>query len=385
VSRRAPDPPGPGAGIAAIAAVNFRRQLGDRRLVAVATVLPVVLILLAGLLAGGTRVPLGVVNHGAGPADARLLHILAGSNSVKVRVEASPASLDDDILRGRVSAGLVIPKGFGARRAIAVTLVEESNQTQAVQARSAVLASLDVLAAEQRAAHGSGAHSAPGRAVAITDAALAKVVAAAPAPMSPFSYVGPGDLVLFAGITLLVLSAGLVESRRTGMLRRMLAAPLRPGTVVLGQLVSLFVTAIGQAAGLLLIGRLVFGVRWGDPLGVGLLVVSLALALSGASILLGTIVRRQEAAVAIAVVIAIAGGMLGGCLWPLNVVGPAMRVAGHVTPQAWAMDGFVDLVYNHAGVVGIIPDAAALAGFAVVLCSLAVWRLRVTLGAQAAG
>ena len=46
-----------------------------------------------------------------------------------------------------------------------------------------------------------------------------------PAPLSPFSYVAPADLVLFLGITVLLLSSGVVESRRLGLLQRVAAAP----------------------------------------------------------------------------------------------------------------------------------------------------------------
>jgi ABC-2 type transport system permease protein len=250
-----------------------------------------------------------------------------------------------------------------------------------------VVATLDILEAEEQAGRSAtrGAatsRAAASRAAASSDAALARVEAGARPPLSPFSYVGPADLVLFAGITLLVMASGLVESRRLGLLRRMLVAPIRPVAVVAGLVGGLLVTALGQAIGLLLIGRLVFGVRWGDPLGVAMVVLGLSLALSCGSILLGTLARSPEQAVAVAVVLAIAGGMLGGCLWPLSVVGPAVAAAGHATPQAWAMDGFVALVYGHSGLLGVLPDVAALLGFTALLGALAAWRLRVVLAAS---
>ena len=111
-------------------------------------------------------------------------------------------------------------------------------------------------------------------------------------------------------------------------------------------------------------GRLVFGVRWGDPIGVILLVIVLAIAASGASVLLGTLARSQEQAVAVGIVVAVALGMLGGCMWPLSGVGPLMRTVGHVAPQAWAMDAFVRLIFGHSGLVGILPDVGVLALFA---------------------
>lgn len=358
-------------GSLAVAAANLRRQAGDRRLLVVATVVPVALILLTGLLTGGSKVPLGVVDAGPGPAATRLVALLSHGGGLTLHAEPSRAALDDDILRGRVVAGVVIPPGFGSNGRLAVTFVGEGDQPQAVQAHTAVTGRLALLAAEQQAAASGPAP----RAAAATDRALAGAAATARPPLSPFSYAGPADLVLFAGITLLVMSAGLVESRRLGVLRRVAASPIRPGGIVAGQLLGLGLAGLGQALGLLLVGRVLFGVRWGSPVAVALLVLGLTAALAGLATLLGTLARTQEQAVAVGVVLALAAGMLGGCLWPLSVVGPAMQAVGHLTPQAWAMDGFVALVYGHAGLVAVLPDIAALAGFAAVLCTLAAWRL----------
>ena len=63
-------------------------------------------------------------------------------------------------------------------------------------------------------------------------------------------------------------------------------------------------------------------------------------------------------------------------MWPLEIVPEAMRTAGHVTPHAWAMDGFVDLIIRGESAAGIVPQLAVLVGIAAVLLPLATWRLR---------
>ena len=66
------------------------------------------------------------------------------------------------------------------------------------------------------------------------------------------------------------------------------------------------------------------------------------------------------------------GGMLGGCMYPLAVVGPVVRGVGHVVPQAWAMDAFVKLIYDHAGLTAVLPEVGVLAVFAAALSALAL-------------
>ena len=334
----------------AIVRVNIRRTVDDRRVLALATVLPLLLILVTGLLAGSPKEPVGLVNP-----SPRLLDLVHHTAGIRVRTEPSRAALNNDILRGRVVAGLVgLP---AARGSIRVDFVAQSATTDAVQARTDVIALLDLIAAE-----GSSTH--------FTDTVLAHTDT--PAPLSPFSYVAPADLVLFMGITVLVLSSGLVESRRLGILRRLTAAPLRQRSIIAAEIVSLLCVAAAQSVGLLVLGLVLFGVHWGDPVAVGAVVALLALAFSGASVLIGLWARTQEQAIAAAVVIGIAAGMLGGCVYPLDVVDSTVRSVGHAVPQAWAMDAFIKLIYHHAGFAAVLPEIGALAVFAVVLCTLSM-------------
>jgi ABC-2 type transport system permease protein len=333
-----------------IVRVNLRRAAGHRRYLLVATVFPVLFILVTGLLVGSPKEPIGLVHP-----SPRLLQLVARTSDLKVRVEPDRAQLGDDILRGRVVAGLVsLPAAPGTQR---VDFVSESGSISAVQARTDAVALLDLIAAE-------GTHP------MVTDVTLAHTDV--PAALSPFSYVAPADLVLFLGITVLLLSSGVVESRRLGLLRRLAAAPVRPRTVVAGLLTTSLCVAAVQCVGLLVVGRLLFGVHWGDPAGVFLVLAVLSLAYAGAAALVSVRSRTEEQAISLAVVLGIVGGMLGGCMYTLDAVAPAVRELGHAVPQAWAMDAFVKLVYDHDGLVGVLPEIGVLALFAAVLCALAL-------------
>jgi ABC-2 type transport system permease protein len=334
--------------VIALVRVTIRRTVGDRRVLALATVLPLLLILVTGLLAGSPKEPVGLVNP-----SPRLLELVRHTDGIKVRIEPDRAALTDDILRGRVVAGLV---GLAAAPgSLRVDFIAQSATSDAVQARTDVVALLDLIAAEGASTH-------------VTDTVLARTHT--PAPLSPFSYVAPADLVLFMGITVLVLSSGLVESRRLGILRRLAAAPVRQRSIVAAHVLSLLCVAAAQSVGLLLLGRILFGVHWGDPLAVGAVVALLALGLSGASVLIGLWARTQEQAIGTAVVVGIAAGMLGGCVYPLDVVDSTVRGVGHAVPQAWAMDAFIELIYHHGGFTAVLPEVGALAAFAVALCAL---------------
>jgi len=333
-----------------IVRVNLRRAVGDRRYLFVATIFPVLLILVTGLLAGNAKEPVGLVHP-----SPRLLHLAEQAGDLKVRLEPNRAQLTDDILRGRVVAGLIgLPAPPGSLRA---SFVGEAASTSAVQARTDVVALLDLMAAE-------GTHT------AVTDVTLAHTML--PAALSPFSYVAPADLVLFLGITVLLLASGVVETRRLGLLRRLAAAPVSRRAIVAAMVATSLCVAAAQSAGLLLVGRVIFGVHWGDPAAVFLVLATLSLAYAGAAALLSVRSASEEQAVSVAVVLGIVCGLLGGCMYPLDVVGPVVRAVGHVVPQAWAMDAFVKLIYDHVGVLAVLPEIAVLALFAALLGGLAV-------------
>jgi ABC-2 type transport system permease protein len=184
--------------------------------------------------------------------------------------------------------------------------------------------------------------------------------------------VAPADLVLFLGISVLLLASGVVESRRLGLMARIAAAPVRRRAVVAALVGTSLCVAAVQCVGLLVVGVLIFGVHWGNAPGVLLVLATLSLAYSGAAALISLRSRTEEQAIAVAVVLGIVCGLLGGCMYPLDVVGPAVRAVGHVVPQAWAMDAFVKLIYGHDGFSAVLPEIGALAVFAAVLGALAV-------------
>ena len=193
---------------------------------------------------------------------------------------------------------------------------------------------------------------------------------------SGFGYSAPTMLVLFVFLSSLTGGAAMIESSRLGIHARMLAAPLRPGAIVAGESASYLGIALLQSLIIVLVGALVFGVDWGDTTAAAALVAVWALVGTGAGMLAGTLFRTTEQATAIGTTAGIAFGMLGGTMWPLEIVPPAMRAAGHLVPHAWAVDGWVEVLSRGGGIAEIATELAVLAGFAAGLLTLSSLRLR---------
>jgi ABC-2 type transport system permease protein len=381
-----------------MAASGLRRLARDRLALFFLVLLPVVIILIIGLAfgdAGSERLPVGVADLGAGRLGSELRAELAASPALEPRAYTDRDALGKAVRRGVVAAGVVLPAGYDqalrAGRPSEVSFVVDQTRPAPAPVRSAVAAVVAGQAAEVRAAsfaaEASGVpfDTALARARALADGQAQVRVEATTiggredALPTGFNYTAPANLVLFVFITSLAGAASLIEARRLGVTRRLLATPTTAATILFGEALGRFAVALLQGLIIFTVGWLLFGVDWGDPPAALLLVVVFALVGTGVGMLLGSVLRNAEQATSIGPPVGIALGMLGGCMWPLAIVPEPMRLVGHLFPQAWAMDGFIALIAKDAGLAGITRQLAVLAGFAAVLLALASWRLRRTL------
>jgi len=379
--------------LVAIASVDFRRILHDRIALFSMLVLPVLIIIVVGATIGsGPRhLPIGVLDQDGGAVAHQFAEQLTKDGSADLHSYTERGDLERDIRTQAISAGIVIPRGFSdaARSGTGADIVLLIPQSQGggQAARAVVQSAADQVGAKLAATAFVKAQLGPDaqadravenagnsmRTVAVNRRAVGQ---RALANDNPFSYTAPSNLVLFVFITSLASGSVLVESRRLGITRRSLGAPIRPSTLLLGSGVMRYLTALAQAALVIVIGALLFGVTWGQPLGVAVLVLVYALVGAGTGLLVGAVARNPEQAMAVGIPVAIGMGMLGGCMWPLDVVPEPLRVIGHLTPKAWAMDGFVGLIYNGESLAGIAPQIGVLALYAAVLLTVAGILLR---------
>ena len=373
--------------IVAIARAAFLRSARDRRLVFIAVLLPVFIMLVVGLAfgTGGRRLPVGVINAGSGRLGGRFVHELRANDQVRVRPYHREDRMRADLRRGRIVAGLVLARGYdrviASGREGRPRVITQPGRPDGIAARAAIATTAAIQANELAGARFAHEQTGVPEAVALaraerfTDQLFARRRPRR-RPQSPFAYTAPANLVLFTFITALAGGVAHVRSRQLGVTRRMLATPTPPAVLLAGLAVGAFLLTLGQAVMLLVVGWALFGVRWGDPVGVAVLVACVVVTATSAGLVVGTVARTPEQALSVGAPAGIALGMLGGCMWSLDIVGPAMRALGHLFPHAWAMDAFVRLVFDRGGLRSIAGPVAVLIAYAVVLSMVAALRLR---------
>jgi linearmycin/streptolysin S transport system permease protein len=382
-----------------IALANLRRMFRVRTNIFFVFVFPMVLILVLGATFGGSSSPrLGVVSASSGPLGAALLRELEQTPHLRVVTVSDPATLLTQVERGNLAAGVIIPPGYdGAVRAghdatlRYLARPDQSSQRLGETVRGAVARQAALLGAARFAV---AQHAAPDFSTGL--AAAARLLAADPAVSITQTTAGTAlfsrtlgqfdegawtELLLFLFLTAMTGSVALIETRRLGLSRRMLATPTSPATVITGETLGRVLISCVQALVIILGSALLFGVNWGPPAGVAAVVVLFALVAAGAGVFVGTLFRNEQQAIGISLLLGLGLGALGGCMVPLEVFSPTMRKVAHITPQAWGNDAFAKLVGHGASIAGILTQLGILAAYAVVLLALAAWRLRRVLSA----
>ena len=67
---------------------------------------------------------------------------------------------------------------------------------------------------------------------------------------------------------------------------------------------------------------------------------------------------------------------LGGAWWPMMIVPDWMRIVGHISPVAWAMDAYTELIFFGGSMQTVLVPVAVLLGMAVVFFAVGALRFR---------
>jgi ABC-2 type transport system permease protein len=379
----------------AIAWTNLHRVFRDRIALFFIVVFPFLIILAIGAVFGSGFTPVvGIVgSEGDGPLRADLVRRLEATDGIEVRAFDGRDDLTTAIERGQVEAGLVIPDDYD-ERVRAGEAVDLPFISRPVGAGAQVILTVDAVLAEQSAvvraarlvaSEGVGTFE-EGLAAArdlrptVPRVEVRETVAGGQDTEGDFDYGAAQELILFVFVISLSASSMLIESRRLGVSRRMLASPTPARTILAGETMGRFAIALFEGL-LIFVGTLLlFGVDWGDPVSGIAVIVLFALVGTGAAMLMGSSLHNAEQAGALGTFIGLGFAALGGCMVPIDLFPPVMVTIAHVTPHAWALDAF-DTVLRDGGTIGdVLPELAILLAYAAafLIPASVVFRRRLT-------
>jgi ABC-type multidrug transport system permease subunit len=198
----------------------------------------------------------------------------------------------------------------------------------------------------------------------------------------------PSYAVMFAFFLALIVGWVFVAERRQGTLKRLRAAPVTRGHVLLGKMLPCYVLSVGQGLFLMVMGRLLFGMRWGPdgwPLWqqtafILAVVLTTSLAVMGLAMLVAAVARSEIQVALLGAVAVLVLALVGGCVLPRDMMPEETQKISLVTPHGWALDAYRELLNadpNYQPNLAIVGRACAvLSGFGLVFLAGAWGLLR---------
>ncbi len=364
-----------------------------------------------GATAEDTRPSVGLLNQDPnGLLSTRLEGLLSNSDAVRlVALTADQAANPSEAVRsGKMAAVLTVPAGFSQGtldgQKVRLTLVVDEASQDGQAARQAVrVATVRLLSAAEAARLSDKALTENGIAAAGVNSpafagAIDETLQGWQSPMftvtvepvrtasgkvedsfwaNPNNQASPGMLVMFALFSLTSIAMIVVQERKARTLQRMLTTSLGRPAVVAGHLLGMFVLVFAQELVLVVFGQLALGVDYlRQPLATLLMMIVVGLWIASMGLLIAVLVKGEEQVTVFALIGMFLFTALAGAWFPLEATGPAFNTVGHLTPGAWAMDGFQNILIRGQGLSSVLLPAAVILGYSLLFFAIASWRLR---------
>ncbi|MEW6093187.1 MAG: ABC transporter permease [Chloroflexota bacterium] len=388
-----------------IAAKDLAQILRDRKTFLFLLIMPIAFTFLFGFAFGGfsqgesdPRLPVAVLNEDGGDLSLRLVGLLEDSEVIVIIQDSNKtlADYEKSLSKGDLAGILVIPAGYsdtlltGSLPRLSLTV--DLTQTAGTTVQDEVLAAANRLVSAVQTALIVGETSSaftpafeqalaawedPPIRIETTSAVLVETEQKVSSQVASLAHTSPSMMLQFAIAGLLTCATVIVNERKTRSLQRLLTTATNRLHILLGHYLAIFTLIFAQFLVLLAFGQLILKVDYLRLPGATLLVAfTSSLCIAAMGLLIGVLAKGEEQAIAFSLIPMFVFSGLGGAWVPLEYTGAAFQAIGHVTPVAWAMDGFENITVRLLGFESVLLPSAALAGYALLFFLLAVWRFR---------
>lgn len=180
------------------------------------------------------------------------------------------------------------------------------------------------------------------------------------------AYLAPGMALMFLMYTVAHGGRTLLAERAQGTLPRLLVTPTSTSQVLAGKVLGVYLTGVAQVLILVGASTLLFGLDWGDPLGVLVLVLAAVVGAVGWGALITSLARTPGQVASVGSAVMLTFGILGGSFISLDLMPSWLRALSNVTPNAWGLDGFLALSLG-GRLVDVLDNVAGLVVMGLVL------------------
>ena len=348
----------------AIMLKEVRQLRRDRLTLGMVLGIPVIQLLLFGFAINldVRRLPAAIADESATAASRALVQDLLASSVIERHAEArSAGELRELLRRGRISVGVFVPHDFERRRAegreAVQILVDGSDSAVLNAARQLSQLPTEAMARIQPAIVITGFYN-PERRSAVN--------------------IVPGLIGVILTLTMVLFTAvAIVRERERGNMELLITTPLSSAELMIGKVLPYIVLGLIQTGVVLLLGAWVFAVpirgALTDVFFAALLLIAANLSLG---LLISTQAKSQFQAMQMTFFVFLPSILLSGFMFPFAGMPRFAQWIAEALPLTHFMRLIRGVMLRGADLVDLLPEVWALAGFTLVMMSMAILRFR---------
>lgn len=377
---------------AQVALNELRGMIRDYTLLVIALVGPVVFATITSLAFSSFDHPkpvrLVVTTGSAASARDGLVRAIRRDNLLQhvalVRVVPSAAQARAMIRDGSADAGLILPAGAGLgpggvpRLRGTADALDTQQQPLAAEVADAVLQTIGGQEWLGHVVHTSLSGLVPARALrrlAPTSPVTLADLPASSRSLTAATYYGSSMAVVFLLFVVMPMAKSLWAERRNNTLDRLLASGVSRWAIVAGKALAAQLAGMVSVAVVWAASTFIFHAAWGDPAGVAVLIAVTVAAAVAISFGVAAVVRTEASMDGVVAVITFVLVLAGGNFVPPAALPGGLRQLSLLTPNGWALRGFLDLATSTGGVAAILTPLLAIAAFTAVIWVVTAARL----------
>ncbi len=184
-------------------------------------------------------------------------------------------------------------------------------------------------------------------------------------------YFAPGIALMFLMYTVSYGGRSILAERAEGTLPRLMISPTQTAQVLGGKVLGIFFMGVAQIGVLILASTMFFQVRWGDALGVIVLILAAVFGATGWGMLITAFARTPAQVANTGTIVMLIFSILGGSFISLEKFPPFMQIISKITPIAWGLDGFTTLALGGT-LANLVSPVTALLAMGSVLFGISV-------------
>jgi len=180
-----------------------------------------------------------------------------------------------------------------------------------------------------------------------------------------------------------ILAQSILEEKRTGAFRRLVAAPMSRTTVLLGKLIPHVVVNLIQITILFMVGYFVLPLtglprlEWGaHPEGLIIISICASITANALGLLLAAIGKSEQRVGGLSTLLVLTLAAIGGGMVPRFVMPQFMQTLGAISPHAWALNAYQDILMRGYGIAEVLPECAILLAMAIAMFGVAVRKFK---------